>query len=269
VFEAVVEAVYVDVFVTKSGNPVPGLAASDFELKDNGVVQKVELASAGSQPLLSVFTFDTSGSLAGEKLRALRAASQAFMASLRPEDEVALFTFAEEIDWWIPPTRDRARVTAALQRARAGGGTAVLDALYAALTLPRTKARSLVVLFTDGEDNMSWLEWRELQQAAERSNALIHVVTLQRPGSPFTGKFERLWAICEIAEATGGRCWEASSLERLRGAFSAIADTMSRRYLLRYEPQGVKRPGWHKLEVRLRGKSGDLQARRGYWIADR
>jgi VWFA-related protein len=126
-----------------------------------------------------------------------------------------------------------------------------------------------VVLFTDGEDNMSWLDWRDVQQIAERSNAMIHVVSLQKAGAPLSAKPERLWAMCQIAEVTGGRCWEASSLERLRGAFSAIADTMSRRYVLRYEPQAVKRAGWHELEVRLRGRKGDVQARRGYWVADR
>ena len=260
VFGASVETVHVDAFVTRGGSPVLGLEASDFELKDNGVVQRIELAAAGSQPLLAVLAFDTSGSLAGEKLVALRAASQALMAGLRPEDEVALITFAEELDRWIPPTRDRSRVLAALQRATVGGATAVLDSLYVALTLPLTKDRALVVLFTDGEDNMSWLDWHELQQVALRSNALLHVVGLRQAAG---------WAMCPIAEATGGRCWQASSLERVRTAFGDIADTMSRRYVLRYEPQGVKRPGWHTLDVRLRTKRGDIQARRGYWVAER
>jgi hypothetical protein len=44
---------------------------------------------------------------------------------------------------------------------------------------------------------------------------------------------------------------------------------MSRRYVLRYEPQGTKRPGWHKLEVRLKSKRGDIQGRPGYWVAER
>lgn len=269
VFEVSVETVYVDVFVTKGGKPVSGLAIADFELTDNGVAQRVEIASAGALPLLAVLAFDASGSLAGERLRALRVASQALTASLKPEDEVALFTFAEEIDWWVRPTRDKARVTSALERLTVGGGTAVVDAVYAAVTLPVTKARSLVVLFTDGEDNMSWLSWREVQLIAERSNALIHVVSMQKAGAAASVKSDHPWAMCQIAEATGGRCWEAASTERLRGAFGAIAEAMSNRYVLRYEPQNVKRPGWHGVEVRLRGPKADVHARRGYWVADR
>lgn len=269
VFEVRVETVYFDVFVTNRGQPVLGLVESDFELKDNGVAQRVEIASAGALPLLAVLAFDASGSLAGEKLRALRVASQALMESLKPQDEVALFTFAEEIDWWVRPTRDKARVTRALERLTGGGGTAVVDAVYAAVTLPVTKARSLVVLFTDGEDNMSWLDWREVQVIAEKANALIHVVSLQRASATPSVKFEHPWAMCQIAEATGGRCWEAASPARLRGAFSAIAEAMSKRYVLRYEPQNVKRPGWHRVDVRLRGRKADVHARRGYWVADR
>lgn len=269
VFEVQVETVYVDVFVTKGGKPVAGLAAADFELTDNGVAQKVDIASAGTLPLLAVLAFDASGSLAGERLRALRVASQALTQSLKPEDEVALFTFAEEIDWWVRPTRDKARVTSALERLTLGGGTAVVDAVYAAVTLPVTKARSLVVLFTDGEDNMSWLSWREVQVIAERSNALIHVVSMQKPGSAASVKSDHPWAMCQIAEATGGRCWEAASTARLREAFGAIAQAMGNRYVLRYEPQNVKRPGWHGLDVRLRGQKADVHARRGYWVADR
>ena len=46
VFRAGVDAVYVDVFVTRGGHPVAGLRAEEFELRDNGVKQTVELAQA-------------------------------------------------------------------------------------------------------------------------------------------------------------------------------------------------------------------------------
>ena len=56
---------------------------------------------------------------------------------------------------------------------------------------------------------------------------------------------------------------------RLKSAFAAITETMSQRYILSYEPQGVKRQGWHEIELRLPGRTGDVHARRGYWVADR
>jgi hypothetical protein len=43
---------------------------------------------------------------------------------------------------------------------------------------------------------------------------------------------------------------------------------MGERYVLRYQPRGVKRAGWHPLAVRLRNVKGKVRARRGYWVAE-
>jgi VWFA-related protein len=286
-FAVEVENIYVDAFVSLREGPVTGLAASDFELKDNGVPQQLELAAADAQPLLAVLTFDMSNSLAGEKLLSLRAASQALLGSLRPEDEATLFCFTDDVRWLVTPTTDKAALGRALARLQPGGGTAIMDALYAALTLPSTRSRSLVVLFTDGADNSSWLDWRQIRKVAERSNAVIHVVGLKplqltAPGetadfgirsvpveSPTALDFEAPWGLRQIAELTGGRYWEAESLDRLKSAFAAIAEAMGKRYVLRYVPENVKRPGWHKIELKLRGKKGDVRTRTGYWVPNR
>jgi VWFA-related protein len=285
VFGVKVETVYVDVFVTHRGQHVAGLRAEDFDLKDNGARQRVELVAAESVPLLALLVFDTSGSVAGEKLTALRTSGRAFLEGLRPGDEAALLTFSHEIEWRAGPSADRAAIVRALDGVRADGATSAMDALFAGLTLPETRARTLVLLFSDGEDNLSWLGEDEVRAAAERSNALIHVVTVQEsrprmnPGAGassvlqgyagLAGEPEYVRALRRIAEATGGRLWEAESPDRIRGAFAAIAEAMNQRYILRYEPAGVKRPGWHQIEVDLRGKKGDVHARRGYWVGAR
>ena len=288
VFGVQVDSVYVDAFVSQRRDPVIGLTAADFELKDNGVVQHLDLVSAEALPLLAVLVFDSSNSLAGERLAALQASGKAFLESLRPQDEVSLFTFAGETEWLVQPTTDKAAVKRALDELKPGGATAVLDALYAALVLPQTQGRTLVVLFTDGEDNMSWLEWRQMRVVAERANALIHVVGLRRdddggasgPAMDLSGRmlpmtappsmeFLHTWGMRQIAESTGGRSWEAESPARLKSAFAAITETMAQRYILSYEPQGVKRPGWHEIELRLPGRTADVHARRGYWVAER
>lgn len=286
-FAVEVENIYVDAFVSQRGSPLQGLGAADFELRDNGVAQRLELAAADAQPLLAVLTFDMSNSLAGEKIASLRSASQALLNSLRPEDEATLFCFTDEVRWLVTPTTDKTSLGLALAQLQPGGGTAIMDALYAALTLPSARSRSLVVLFTDGADNASWLDWRQIQKVAERSNALIHVVGLRPPQitapgetvefgirsvpveSPTALEFEAPWGLRQIAELTGGRYWEAESLDRLKTAFAAIAEAMGKRYVLRYVPENVKRPGWHKIELKLRGKKGDVHTRTGYWVPER
>ncbi len=289
VFGVSVENVYIDAFVSQHGAPVPGLLASDFELRDNGVVQALELAAADAQPLLAVLAFDISGSLEGEKLLALKAASQVLLETLRPADEATFFTFSDQIEWLVRPTVDKVAIRRALDRLRPGGGTPVMDALYAAITLPESRGRTLVVLFTDGVDNLSWLDWAQVRLVAERSNALVQVVSLQAPVAavaaaqsplrfgghmlPAEGtrslEFEGSFSLRQIAETTGGRYWEAESLDRLKTAFAAIAEAMGKRYVLRYVPENVGRPGWHKIELRLRGKKGEVHTRTGYWVAER
>lgn len=271
VFRSEVASVHVDVFVDDRGTPVAGLKAGDFELKDNGVLQDVALVAAETRPVQATLVFDTSSSVAGPKLTALRAAGEAFLAGLRASDEAALMSFGEEVSRPVEPTRDRARVREALAELEPEGATAVFDALYAALALADPRGRSLVVLFTDGNDNSSILGERPLRTVAERSNAVVHVVGLREPALPAgavpSGPNEQTRALREIAEASGGRYWTAESPGRLRDAFAAIAASLSQRYVLRYEPQGVARGGWHAVEVRLRNGKGKVQSRRGYWVA--
>ncbi len=295
VFRSEVASVHVDVFVDERGRPVAGLQAADFELMDNGVPQVVALVAAESRPVQATLVFDTSSSVAGAKLVALRAAGEAFLAGLRASDEAALVTFGEEVARPVEPTRDRGLLRSALAGLEPEGATAVFDALYGALALADPQGRSLVVLFTDGNDNSSILGERQLRTVAERSNALVHVVGLREDaakanetapeldgrlglgtragirtssGTPVpTGENEQKRALREIAEASGGRYWTAESPGRLREAFAAIAASLSQRYVLRYEPQGVAPGGWHELAVRLRKGKGKVQSRRGYWVA--
>ena len=286
-FAVEVQNIYVDAFVSRHGTPLAGLRAADFELRDNGVVQRLELAASDEQPLLAVLAFDVSNSLDGDKVASLRAASQALLDSLRPQDQATLFAFTDDVRWMVKPNADKASLSRALARLQPGGGTAIMDALYAALTLPSARDRSLVVLFTDGADNASWLDWRQVQKVAERSNAVIHVVSIRPPQLMAPGEtadfgirsvsvesstnveFEGPWALRQIAETTGGRYWEAESLDRLKTAFAAIAEAMGKRYVLRYAPENVPRPGWHKIELKLRGAKGDVHTRSGYWVSER
>jgi len=71
-FMTSVETVYVDVFVTRDGGPVPGLTPGDFEVRDNGVKQEVTLARLEGVPIVAVLAFDVSGSVVGEGLEDLR-----------------------------------------------------------------------------------------------------------------------------------------------------------------------------------------------------
>jgi VWFA-related protein len=272
-FSTSVEAVYVDAVVMEASRPVEDLAALDFELRDDGVVRPVELVAREALPLLGLLVFDTSGSVAGEKLAALRSAAEEFLGIFGPADAVGLLSFSDEIAWAARPTRDRSEVREALAGLRARGATSALDALYTALVLPNAPGRSLVVVFSDGEDNLSWLGEGQVRTVVERSNALVHVVGMTpqspsglSPHAPPAGEAASVRVFREIAELTGGRYWPADSPARLREAFASLAKVLQARCVLRFEPSPGRREGWHRIELRLRQRSGQVQARRGYWV---
>jgi VWFA-related protein len=277
-FTATVEAVYVDVFVDRDGRPVTGLAAADFEIRDNGVKQEVTLAHLEEVPIVAVLVFDVSSSIAGARLEDLRGAGRALLDGLRPQDEAALVTFSHELRVVVPQAGDRAAVERGLGGLEPKGDTALWDGLYAGLKLPVSRGRAMVVLFTDGQDDLSWLTPDQIQRVAEESEALVYVVAIvplpEAPGlSGFRGGDARsaeaggLRALSRLAEATGGRLWPAGSSAQLGRTFLRILAEMRSRYLLSYGPTGVAREGWHRLEVKVKGHRGTVRSRSGYFVA--
>src|SRR4051812_11631373 len=78
-FAARTDAVRVDVRVTRDGRVVSGLVADDFEIRDNGVLQRVDVVSFGQVPLNLVLALDMSASVSGERLAHLRQAAVAVL----------------------------------------------------------------------------------------------------------------------------------------------------------------------------------------------
>lgn len=276
VFAAQVQSVLIDAFVTNDGGRVPGLTARDFILKDNGAPQPFDLLPAESLPIRAFLVFDTSSSMQGPKIERLRAAADAFVDRLRPEDEAALVSFSDEISWRVPLTSDRARLRFGILSLQAQGATSAYDALFSTLLLPRSALRTLVILFSDGEDNMSWLREKQIRGAVERSNALLHVVAARsesfqsgfvRP--PSAAEAAHVKTLRTLAAITGGSLIEVDSPDRIGAAFSEIIEQMKDRYVLRYTPEGDPAPGWHVLDLQLTSRKGKVRGRTGYWVESR
>ncbi len=276
VFAAQVQSVLIDAFVTNDGVRVPGLVARDFLLKDNGASQPFDLLPAESLPIRAYLVFDTSDSMQGPKIERLRAAAEAFVERLRPEDEAALVSFSDEISLRVPLTADRSRLRIGILSLQPQGATSAYDALFSALLLPRSALRTLVVLFSDGEDNMSWLGPDQIKGSVERANALIHVVVAR--SESFQSGFIRPRSASEaahvktlrgLATITGGSLIEVESPDRIGAAFSEIIDQMKERYVLRYTPESEPTPGWHALDLQLTSGKGKVRGRTGYWVEGR
>ena len=249
--------VRVDVLVTEGNKPVGGLTASDFELRDNGVVQTIELLDASEVPVNAVLALDTSASTAGQRQKDLIAASEALLDGLKPADRAALTTFSHSVFPRLELTTDLAAVRADLRRIIPSGETAIMDGTYVALTATLAQAgRSLVVVCTDGYDTSSWLQPEEVLESAKRSSAVIYAVT--------AAEARRRSPLKELADATGGHMLTVAAKGDLRGAFQKILQDFRSRYILSYSPQGVPIDGFHRLDVRVKKRGLTVKARPGY-----
>lgn len=256
-FSSRVEAVRVDVLVTDRGRPMTGLEASNFEVFDNGVPQQVDFASFEQIPLNVVLVLDMSNSVAGARLTNLRNAARAMLDDLRRDDQAALVTFSHLVVQGSGLTGDLDRVRAALDRTLEPGSTALVDSIYTAMTLAESGVgRSLLIVFSDGTDTASWLSPDSVLDTARRTDVVVY--TVRAGGSP------RLPFLHDLSELTGGVLMEADLTKTFGATFQAILDEFRHRYLLSYTPQGVAGAGWHRLEVRVKGRRANVKARPGY-----
>ncbi len=265
-----VEVVHVDVFVSRGKKPVPGLSSANFRVFDDGVLQRAEVISHEEAPLHAILLLDTSSSVAGATLGHLKAAGQAFLEGLGQQDRATLLTFSYDVRLKSGPAALPARVAAAIDRTAASGTTTLHDAVFTALKLADPRhGRPIILIFSDGRDVMSFLSSDEVLRVARESDVVVYVVFLAaglvesasfevRPPEP--PDFLR-----DLAKETGGRVWKATAPQDLREKFLEILSQLENRYVLRFTPEEGARPGWHELEVRLKGRKGRVRARRGYY----
>lgn len=138
---------------------------------------------ADRPPLNLVFLIDTSGSMDDPaKLPLLKSAFRLLVDSLRPEDRVAIVTYAGSAGLVLPPTpaRDAQTILRALQALDAGGGTAGQAGLAQAYAVARDMAAegeavTRVVLATDGDFNLGPSTPEELSDliAGERDSGVF------------------------------------------------------------------------------------------------
>ena len=258
-FEARVEVVKLSVLVRGTEGPILGLMAEDFEVRDNGVPQQVERVQLEELPLSVILAFDVSGSVKGDKLVELRRASHALIDGLKPGDKAALLTFAETLSLRPPLQTDLGPLRARIDALTADGGTSLVDGTFAALALgDAVLGRVLAMVFTDGQETASWLQQDYALDAARRTEVVVYGARVGREGQDFLGR---------VATTTGGRLLQVESPDRLRRAFLEILEEFRSRYVLRYTPRGGQRLGWHRLDVRVKGRSAKVVARKGYLVA--
>jgi Mg-chelatase subunit ChlD len=165
--------------VDRNGRFVPGLRQSDFIVYEENELQEITHFSNERVPVSLGLVLDTSGSMVGEKLtNALMAVDRFLTKLLSPDDEIFLYkfnNFPELVQDW---TTDRQRLSRAIRRINANGGTAMYDAIAESVPLAQTgqHRKRAVVLISDGNDTDSQVSLAEVKQMIRESEVMVYAI---------------------------------------------------------------------------------------------
>lgn len=257
--------------VDKKDRLVGALTRNDFDVYEDGVAQKIEFFSfAGeieSPPLTIVFLLDTSGSLKPKMSQAIETASEFFESVLRPNKDIAaLIQFDSSVTLIQDFTADVKRLQAALNSVRAGGSTALFDAVYLGIRekLTNETGRRVLVILSDGDDTSSKTTEKEAINAAQKSDVVIYSIGIRDREFP-----ANFGALKDISRATGGEFFNPTKkLADLQQAFSTINNNIKNQYNISYRSTNQARDGAFR-QIRIRVKKDGLKARHraGYYAS--
>jgi VWFA-related protein len=121
---------------------------------------------------------DTSGSTRF-RIEDIQDAAIIFVNQLRPDDQVMVISFDDDLRVLSEFTNDRYRLRDAIRRTRTGNGTRLYDAVDMVINqrLSQISGRKAIILFTDGVDTTSrHAEYADNIRDAEELDALVYPV---------------------------------------------------------------------------------------------
>jgi len=179
-FRSSVELINVTASVSdQSGRFVPGLRQEDFLVYEDDQPVGVTHFSADRVPVSLGIALDTSGSMAGEKIREAETALDRFIYDLLDkQDELFVSRFSNYpvlLQGW---TTDRQLIARALGRITPAGGTAMFDAIVEAIPLARQgrNQKKAILVISDGNDTSSRADIREVKQQIRESEVLVYAI---------------------------------------------------------------------------------------------
>jgi Ca-activated chloride channel family protein len=259
--------------VSRSGKRDLSLTSEQFRVLDNGVEQEVVTFGRDELPLTAVLLLDTSQSMKGDALEAVRRGAKAFIDGMKPLDEAMVMRFSDRLLQHTAFTADKAALARDLGEVAAEGGTAVNDYLYVALkALEAQNGQRVVVLFSDGSDVHSVLSAADALWKARTGQALIYWIRLEAgkhksfvsAWRDYPGNDREYDNLEKAVEESGGRVAKIARVEELEEAFRDIMRELREQYAIGYYPSNAKGDGsWHKVELQVRGL-GRVRTREGY-----
>ena len=266
--------VYTTVLDTQ-GAPVGSLTKDNFTIAEDGYPQQIAHFERESDlPLSIVLGIDTSLSTRKDLRLELESARRFIHTILRPRDRVMIMAFDTEVREVVRFTSDLKTIDRGLDAIKAGGATALYDAvLLASDALQDRQGRKVLVVVTDGGDTISSTSYQQALREAIQSEALVYSVIdvpiAANAGRDIGGEH----ALIQLSHDTGGRYFYAANGSDLDTVFKKIDEELRTQYLLAYYPnRRIADSDFRRISVEVKPPKDDdhpgpltVRARTGYY----
>jgi VWFA-related protein len=258
--------------VDKDGKFVRDLKQDQFRILDNKLPprQMMNFAAQADLPLQVGLLIDASNSIRDRFQFEKDAASEFLYEIIRPKtDRAFVLAFDETWDVTQDFTGDIDKLRTGVKVIKAGGGTAMWDAIYFScrdklLKEPSTSAvRRAIILISDGEDNQSRVYRQEAIDMAQRAEVIIYTISTSLVERHTKGDDD----LKALAEATGGRAFFPVKLDDVVTAFSDIQEELRSQYMISYRPdQFVANGQFRPIQILTDSKKYKVRAKKGYYV---
>ena len=258
-----------------SGALVGSMEKSDFEVRDNGVLQEISVFERQTeQPLSVAVMIDDSASTAIDlkyETESVTRFVRALVRSGNPDDSASLYSFNWEVVQQTGFTRNPATIEKRLRELRNTGGTAMYDAiLLASRDIEDRPGRKVLIIVTDGGDTVSRASFERAAEAAQLADAVIFPVLVVPISNNAGRNIGGENALTTLAQRTGGRVFAPTVGKEMDQAFDGILRDLRTQYLLGFYPKNVPptKERFHTLTVTGTGRADSfwqISARSGYY----
>jgi len=272
-FRTEVNLVHFAVVVTdKSGVPITGLTAEDFEIKEAGTPQVIKFFAEGdpedAPPLHIGFLFDTSGSM-GEDIKDARTAAIKFLNTMERAVDITLVDFDTEVRVARYAASDYPRLIERIRARKPDGYTALYDALDIYLNGAGMQGgQKILIMYTDGGDTRSALNHNDVLELLRASDVTVYVLGYLEHQSQSSRTSQRQ-QLDRFAAMTGGQALFPTNLKEVDKMYEKIEREIGARYSLAYTSTDIRENGvWRNVEIRLKRpdlKGARLRTRDGYF----
>jgi Ca-activated chloride channel family protein len=254
----------------KKGRFVTNLGKDDFDvIQDKKSQEIVEFASESDLPLRLAVLIDSSNSIR-DRFRFQQEAAVEFINSvMRPQDKAVVVSFDTGPELVADLTNDTGTLAKAVRDLRAGGGTALYDAVFYACKeklmqdQPMHKYRRALILLSDGDDTQSRYSRDQALEMAQKADVAIYAISTNISGVQSDGDK----VLKYLATETGGLTFFPFKVQDLSQSFENIANELRHQYSILYRPNPARADGlYHTVSIHTKNRK-DLvvRARRGYY----